>query len=896
MHIALRRLLGLADDTAAPRPLELLWSLGPLFAPLIIVLIPFRAGGIVAVQGEFILAALAWIGLTIPGMLATNLLFARAHPLGRGVSRLAIATVLALVPFALPAWAGCLLHWRLGRALWIYAALYVLMVAGLGLRLVRRGPAQPEPNDESASVAVAVRPWPRWVAAVVIAMIGLIMVGVAMSSPPQDRNKRFVPAARPGWWHGTALGGAASVIAGVLVLLASRGPRAGEVEQIAPACAAPGDARRRKRSKDDASEPPAWTRSIEMVLTGVLWSFAALLVLFVMRVSYSDSAPEKSLGVLTWNVDDVAYVTEAVDYQYGQPMGLYEPSLGSDHGLQRSGLSPLTAPLVAAIARFTGVSCPALHHAVLPPLMILLGASALAAALMVVSRQHRWLVPMGMIVCFLVINKTWDYERCFTETVVYRALQTKGIHLLLVYPIQLAAAVLLLVRPNGRHLLLAILTALIGYLVHPLAAIQGVIWGGTLLVAAALWWRKAMLPTAGVLAAYLALCGSYYLESWRPMTKAPPASGRQEGSPIQSRDLVRVDAPLFRAPAKLSESLDTSAPSPAIREAFAEHKIALRPDALVMVEEGVANSWLIEERGASYRLRVAGDELAVFQVAAKPVVRLDPFWAFGCDTLNHAGTLAIPVLLAFGWRRREWLIVALLGAATLVVTNFEPIGRMLSVALPESIFWRAKWFTPALVNLAGLAAVLYFAVGALWSGVEVRWSDARGFALTIPAIIGFPIMLANTSSARLKIDEPPKMLTKFSPDMHALVTVLGGTEASPFVFGTFLVQHELPQLMPNIKLVFSRDKIMRVADDPDYRQIAIGVQQGINTGRLDERLFDRLCALYPIDHVVIDHRGRRGRDGKVQDLAEQPASVLAKRGWKSVGRAGVYEAWKRPSP
>jgi hypothetical protein len=528
--------------------------------------------------------------------------------------------------------------------------------------------------------------------------------------------------------------------------------------------------------------------------------------------------------------------------------------------------------------------------------MVLLGASGLAAVLRVVFHQHRWLVPLGMIVAWLVINKSWDYERCFTEMSIMRALQSKGVHLLLVYPLQLAGALLVLTRPGPRHATFAVLVGLVGYLVHPFAAIQGVVWSGTLLVAALLWWRPAGLSMAAVLGAYVAFCGSFYVENRVSRVNPPPSSGRVAGTPIQSPDLVRIDTPLFKLPAELRSELDSSTPSPALRQAFAANDVNLPLQAVLRPDD---DEWTLVGRGAAYRLREEEDGIGVYQVAAKPILRIDPFLAFGMDTLNHAGCLAVPLLLGFGWRRREWLAIGLLGAVTLVVVNFEPVGHLLNIALPESIFWRAKWMTPALVNLAGLAAVLFLALDALLRPGDSRraLSPPWAFGLTLPVIAAFLVMVASTTSIRLRADEPPQMLSKFDPDIHGLVDVLGGIEASPFVFGTFFVHHELPQLMPHVKLVFSREKIMRTADDPNYRAIAKAAQNGIRQGRLEPPVFDALCRLYPIDHVVIDRIRRNvrvGNETRVIDLGEQPAAVLRERGWTPIGRSGIYEVWRKP--
>src|SRR5436853_6355280 len=107
--------------------------------------------------------------------------------------------------------------------------------------------------------------------------------------------------------------------------------------------------------------------------------------------------------------DDVSYVSEAIDAAAGLPLGRWEASLGGGLDASRSATPIVGAPLVAAISQATGVAPAALHHAVLPPLMILLGASALAAALAVVFRRDRWLVPLGLVVGLAALAKSWDY-------------------------------------------------------------------------------------------------------------------------------------------------------------------------------------------------------------------------------------------------------------------------------------------------------------------------------------------------------------------------------------------------------------------------------------------------------------------------------------------------------
>jgi len=133
-------------------------------------------------------------------------------------------------------------------------------------------------------------------------------------------------------------------------------------------------------------------------------------------------------------------------------------------------------------------------------------------------------------------------------------------------------------------------------------------------------------------------------------------------------------------------------------------------------------------------------------------------------------------------------------------------------------------------------------------------------------------------------------LSKFSDDMHQLVELLGGVEASPFVWGPeHRVTRELPQIMPHVKLVKSRSKLMRPADHPSFRRIVNGVETVYRKGEITPRQFRLLLSVYPeIDHAVVDYR--RG-----QAVAEAQIAALQAVGWEKVGRSSA-RGTKGPVP
>jgi hypothetical protein len=145
-------------------------------------------------------------------------------------------------------------------------------------------------------------------------------------------------------------------------------------------------------------------------------------------------------------------------------------------------------------------------------------------------------------------------------------------------------------------------------------------------------------------------------------------------------------------------------------------------------------------------------------------------------------------------------------------------------------------------------------------------------------------MLSKTESVLLKIGPAPKHLTKFSQDMHGLVDLLGGREAAPFVWGTREVTRELPQLMPNVRLVLSREKIMLPAKHPGFRDVVLGVREKFHQGSLDQNDLRLLLKLYPIDHIVLEKLSKR---------TDPAVKLLLDADWREVGSSGRYRVWRR---
>ncbi|UCG17129.1 MAG: hypothetical protein JSV19_03670, partial [Phycisphaerales bacterium] len=696
------RIAGVPDHTdLREKTIGCLRGFWPLAAPFLTLLCDPRR--------EMASVAACWSILILPGVLAVNLLFPAAHPFGRGFSRLGVASAIGLLPFGLVAWIGCLAGQTLTTVLIIYGILYAVCLILLLWVLIRRGPTCAKTDAPWPSLQLSLG-GPKWAAALMIPAMAVLMGGIAVATD-EAQSPSLTPGfwgARHHWWQGTVLGAAASVLMVPLILAGTR-RRPGLADDAEPVTKARTDAKKRARrpptARSDAPSPGSG-------LVAFLWLAVAGLTWHLMMVAYALPADDlpSHMHRPPWNSDDVTYVSEAVDYRYGAVMGKYEPSIGSDLPLGRVGVSPLVAPLVATIARVTGVGCGALHHSVLPPLVILVGMSAMTAALMVVFRMHRWAVPLGLLVVALIIYKSWEYERSMVEFTIWRAMQTKSVHLWMIHPLQLAILLLLLFRPNKRHLFLGLGIAVVAHAAHPFATIVGAAWSAIACAASAIWHRNALPKILIVLMGYAALGGTFYAVSHAEKSAKQTAqisTGRVAGVPEQSRDLVRVDN--------------------------------------------------------------------------KPIPRHDPRILFGWNMVFNLGALAAPLVLAFGRRHREFLLPGLFGVVTLICCNSAFLGGLINKAVPTPVLWRFRWVLPSLVHSSIVAFALYWALSVLLRRSDRTTTPIRSFFACAAVVGAFGLMLSNASAYAAKAGPKPGQLSKFSDDMHGVVDLLGGVEASPFV-------------------------------------------------------------------------------------------------------------------
>ena len=484
----------------------------PLVAPFAIVVCDPR--------WELVAVAAVWSLFILPGALVTAVLLPADHPLASAPACFATSTAAALAPFSVVAWIGSVCHWTLAPVLAIHGAVSAATVGALGVLAWRRRSPTAAPNPDDAAEPGEPR---RTRLVVLVGLFAVVLVGfvcanqVTASRPFHRYRLTWMAGGRLDaidglWWVGAAIAIAAAIAAGILL------------------------ARRRLLATPDARRARGQL---------ALWAIAAVLLVLLMRVAYGMPSP-RSPSRASWDPDDVSYVSQAVDAADGLPLARWEASLGGELDATRSATSIAGAPLVAALSEVTGVSPAALHHAVLPPLVILLGASALAAALAVVFRRDRWLVPLGVVVGLGVLAKSWDYPGSIAQLVVYQAAQPKALHLWFALPLQLATAALVLVRPDRTSVIAAIGAAIVATCIHPLAAIIGAVWAATLIVVAIGVRRPAIAAAAALLAAYAALGLETKHAMSQPRAHAP-STDRVPGEVRESRDLVRDgDRPQLR--------------------------------------------------------------------------------------------------------------------------------------------------------------------------------------------------------------------------------------------------------------------------------------------------------------------------------------------------------------
>lgn len=456
---------------------------------------------------ETAVVGLVWMLLVSPGVIVLLRVMPSDHPLGFAPAAPAVVTVLGLVPFAVASLVGVHLHWRLAS---IATSAVVLIAALLLACLFPRAPARARLRRRALALVDDITPARARIVALGLFVLagGPIAWGQIKDTPQfQFFRRAWLAGVVLGdvstrWWLGLALAGG-----GVLLIATAQTGR-------------------RPSPGSDWPIADRWA-----------WVGAIAAVLWLARTAFTMPAPGS--GVPAWDLDDVTYVAEAVDLLAGAAHGLYEPSLGAELGRMRSSVSVLGAPVIAMLSTLTGITPVELHHSVLPPLLIVLGASASTAALRVLLGSRPLAIPMALAAMFIVVGSAWDYGATWAQYVVLQAAQPKSIHLALLYPLQLATLALVLSPVQRGQSWLAIAIAIVAHATHPFASIVGATWVGATIAAAVVVRRQRV----GVLLVLLAVCAALAAETWlasrAPSLPLLELTDRVPGELREARDLLR---------------------------------------------------------------------------------------------------------------------------------------------------------------------------------------------------------------------------------------------------------------------------------------------------------------------------------------------------------------------
>lgn len=417
----------------------------------------------------------------MPGTLLVPIVFTRTHPFGGLLGRFGLATVASLLLFGLPAVVATKLHWRLPSFLIAYVILYGLVCVACAVALLqaRRRPAAAPLDWPPLQLPTL---YSRWTGLAMLAGAALTLAGASLGFQARDRQ----------WWSWTGIGLAGGAIALLVVSLDSLRLRKALSDRPPALRGAPPE------------REPATIAPHETWIATVLWLCVAAVVAYLMLVSYE---------VPRWFYDDVTHGSRAVDLLTGEPMDRYEPSLGQDIPQVPGYILATVSLLVATFSWVTRVPCADLAHSVLQPILVLAGASSMAAALAVVLRRDRLLVPLALLVMLLVLLKSSDVHRSLVHFLVLKVTQPKCVHLMVMYPVQLASLLLLVTHPSRRHTLVAAAVALAGYLVHPWACVVGSMWAGTLVAYCLIARRGAFFHALTLFAFASALGAAHQFEA-----------------------------------------------------------------------------------------------------------------------------------------------------------------------------------------------------------------------------------------------------------------------------------------------------------------------------------------------------------------------------------------------
>lgn len=716
---------------------------------------------------ELALGAAGWVLLSIPGLLAMARWLPVAHPLRRFPAPLAMGPALGLLLFGLVTTLATKLHWSFSAFLWTYAAVYTTTC--LALRFW--------PSHDRTEVGIepgpAIEPGPpgeRWFGWVMLGGLALTMVALCFG--------RHTPGGSHWIWTGVGLASGTVVL---FVAVACRG-RAGKA--IADS------------SSVDQPEVEASER-LDLGLACVLWVGVVLFGLHLMLVAYErrDTAH-----------DDVTHVSRAVDFLTGEPMDRYEPSLGESLPMDPGYVIATQSLLLATFSRLTGISCAALQHGVLPPLVVLAGLGAWATLVGLLLLRHRILWPLATLLLLAALSFSYDGYRSLAHHSVYLPTVPKAVHLVIVMPLQIASMVLVMTRPGRRNTWLAVLLAVAGYVIHPWSVIAGAVWAGSFLLFAIIAQRSALVSVVVVLAAFVGL-GLFHMG----LSRLLGGGGAQAVTPEWTIELQRLGNNTFAS-------------------------------------------------------------------------TLNPSKTIGHYTFFRMGVLALPWIALLGLRMRGFRPFVIVGALTLGFAYFEPLGRLMALAVPQSLLWRARWMYPSVIGVVTLAVCFAWAVLKILPS-SGSLTKARHPVAVLATCAAFGWMLGNTGSSELQRGGPVARLSKFPENSHKIVEAMGGIDAAPFLLTPpqSKIARHIPQLVPRARLIVSRRLIIEWflgVDEADRRHALLA---SFYNGRMGQSEFQALLDEFPVDWVAVDYR---------RDDVDGQKDLLSVAGWSPRTRIGRYELWR----